>query len=155
MYLFPVTWPLNNPQLSNITVLHTIKLIKQLNTSYVSGCTCLKKIKIKKIIELELGEREKGKVSSLHELQGKRGLPPTENQKLTIQQVTGLSPISFWLWLLHLWLGLHMMCISGQGITGSSSGREMVWRCHSPNFRAAKKPSQEQTQAAAKYVMQD
>jgi len=64
-----------------ITVLHTIKLLKQLNTGYVLGCTCLKKKKNSKIVELELGERERGEayVSSLHELQEKRGLPPTEN----------------------------------------------------------------------------
>lgn len=102
----------NNPQLSNITVLHTIKLLKQLNTSYVLGCTCRKK----KIVELELGEREKGGSlsSSLHELQRKWGLPPTENRKLTIQQLTGpillivvTTPVTWLASDVHQWPGYH------------------------------------------------
>jgi len=59
----------NNPQLSNITVLHTIKLLKQLNTSYVLGCTSLSEKKTKKkIVELELGERERGKLKFPHSM---------------------------------------------------------------------------------------
>lgn len=52
----------NNPQLSNITVLHTIKLLKQLNTSYVLGCTCRKK---KKCRAGARGERKGGKLKFL------------------------------------------------------------------------------------------